>query len=247
MKVIAIIQARMSSRRLPGKVLMNLAGKPVLQHVIERLNYCKTFKEIIVATSIDKSDDEIENFCQENKINIFRGSLNDVLDRFYQAGKLYGADAILRITADCPVIDPEVVDVVVKNFKKNNSDLCGLSGSFPDGLDCSVFAFSAIEKAWSEAKLKSEREHVGPYIEKHPNIFRILPIEIFQDLGDHRWTLDEQRDYDFLIEVYDELYMENKIFYTRDILNLLSKKPHLSRINAKIIRNEGYLNSLDQD
>lgn len=247
MNVVAIIQARMSSTRLPGKVLMPLSGHPVLKHIINRLNTCKTFEKIVVATSIDETDNKIETFCNNMGVAVYRGSLSDVLDRFYQTAKLYNADAILRITADCPVIDPEIVDLIVNSFKQSNYDLCGLSGNFPDGLDCSVFSFSAIEKAWNNASLASEREHVGPYIENNPHIFNILPIELFDNLQDQRWTLDEPNDYIFLKAVFEELYCKKKIFLTQDILDLLAKKPDLLLINDKIKRNEGFIKSKEKD
>lgn len=247
MKIVAVIQARMSSSRLPGKVLMSLSGKPVLEHIVDRLKICKNINEIVVASSTHKSDNEIEKFCLKKEILIYRGSLDDVLDRFYQAAKIHNADAILRITADCPVIDPQVVDIIVNSFKKNSVDLCGLSGNFPDGLDCTIFTFDALEIAWHKATLKSEREHVCPYIENNQDIFNVLPVELFNNLEKHRWTIDEPNDYELLTIIYDELYKTGKIFSTNDILELLSKKPHLSLINDKITRNEGYLNSLDQD
>lgn len=247
MNVVAIIQARMSSKRLPGKVLMNLSKKPVLEHIIDRIKVCKTIDNIVVATSNHASDDKIEKFCNQKHVPIYRGSLDDVLDRFYQAANIYNADAVLRITGDCPVIDPEIIDTIVTSFKRDKVDLCGLSGNFPDGLDCSVFSYRAIKKAWSEASLKSEREHVGPYIENNPSLFKILPIELFNNLGEYRWTLDEPEDYELIKNIYEELYDSNKLFLTNDILELLSKKPKLLSINAKIIRNEGYLKSLEQD
>ncbi len=247
MKIVAIIQARMSSSRLPGKVLMNLSGEPVLGHIVNRLKTSKYIHQIVVATSIENSDNPIEEFCTNNKINVYRGSLNDVLDRYYQASKKYNADGILRITADCPVVDPEIVDIIISSFLETQCDLCGLSGEFPDGLDCSVFSFKAIEKAWNEAKLASEREHVGPYIEKNPDIFKIVPVKIFDNLGHLRWTLDTQDDYLLLKEIYNKLFKEKKVFLTQDILDMLQKNPYLTSINDKIIRNEGYLKSLEND
>ena len=172
MTVVAIIQARMSSSRLPGKVLLPLVEKPVLAHVIERLSYSRLIEKIVVATSVDSSDDPIANFCRENHVLCFRGSLEDVLDRYYRAAIENHADSVVRITADCPVIDPVVVDAVITGFLSGNYDLFGLDGEFPDGLDCTVFSLSALKKARLNAKLKSEREHVGPYIENSPHLFQ---------------------------------------------------------------------------
>lgn len=180
MKIVAIIQARMSSTRLPGKVLMELAGKPVLAHVVERLRACRQLDGIMVATSVDASDDVIDCWCSQVKVPCYRGSLLDVLDRYVQAARACDADAVVRITADCPAIDPGIVDEVANNFVKGGYEFYGLKGEFPDGLDCTVFAVSALERAWRDAQLPSEREHVGPYIEKNPQIFRSGGLEKFQ-------------------------------------------------------------------
>ena len=244
MNVVAITQARMSSSRLPGKVLMPLAGRPVLEHVVNRVKACSTISEVVVATSTDESDDAISAWGQQAGIPVYRGSLQDVLDRYYQAAKLYKADAVVRITADCPALDPSIVDEVVSGFLAGNYDLYGLAGEFPDGLDCTVFAFSALERAWKEAKLDSEREHVGPYIENHPELFRNGALHKFKGLGHHRWTLDEPRDYAFLQEIFGRLYQEGRQFSSVEVLELLDREPELLGINNTIIRNEGYLKSV---
>lgn len=244
MKVVAIIQARMSSKRLRGKVLMQLAGIPVLEHVVQRVSYCKTINQVVVATSSDISDDDIETWCINHKVECFRGNLDDVLDRFYQAAKHYQAEAIVRITADCPVIDPAIVDEVVEGYQVGGFEFYGLSGEFPDGLDCTVFSFSAIERAWNESVLPSEREHVGPYIEKNPEIFKSGALVKFKDMSHHRWTLDEPEDFKLLSFIFNELYEKDSIFYTHQIMKLLEINPEISNINSNIIRNEGYQNSL---
>lgn len=237
----------MSSTRLPGKVLMPLAGKPVLAHVVERLSYCRMLSGTVVATTVESSDDAIATFCESARIPLFRGSLEDVLDRYYQAANQFGADPIVRITADCPAIDPVIVDAVIAGFLAGNYDYYGLSGEFPDGLDCTVFAYKALKKAWDEAKLKSEREHVGPYLEKHPEIFRNGGLELFHGMAHHRWTLDEPRDYVLLSAIFDDLYHPDRLFLTHNVLELLERKPELMAANQGIIRNEGYLKSLAED
>ena len=237
MKIIAIIQARMSSTRLPGKVLMELAGKPVLEHVVERLQTCRRVDGVMVATSIDASDDLIERWCAQTKVPCYRGSLLDVLDRYVQAARACGADAVVRITADCPAIDPNIVDEVIEKFLIDKYDFYGLKGEFPD----------ALERAWREASLPSEREHVGPYIEKNPQLFRSGGLEKFRGLQHLRWTLDEPRDYAFLIEIFSRLYRESKPFSAEDVLALIEREPELAAINANIVRNEGYLKSIQQD
>lgn len=247
MKVVAIIQARMSSTRLPGKVLMPLAGQPVLGHVVERIRACQTIADVVVATSTDATDDDIEAWCKSADVSYYRGSLNDVLDRYYQAGLLHGADAVVRITADCPAIDPIIVDEVVHEFLVGGYEFYGLAGEFPDGLDCTVFAFSALARAWREAALPSEREHVGPYIEKHPEIFKSGGLKKFSGLSHYRWTLDEPRDYEFLQRVFTRLYHQGQIFLASDVLALLENEPELMQLNSDIVRNEGYLKSLIED
>lgn len=245
MKVVAIVQARMGSTRLPGKVLLPLAGKPVLEHVVTRLRRCHTFKTVVLATSTDPSDDPIVRWCHQNDVSYYRGSLNDVLDRYYQAATAYQADAIVRITADCPAIDPHVVDEVVVGFLAGDYDAFSLAGEFPDGLDCQVFSYAAIARAWREATLPSEREHVGPYIEKtHPELFKTGGMIIFHNQGHHRWTLDEPRDYLFLQQVFERLFKESHVFTSEDVLRLLASEPELMRLNSGIIRNEGYIKSL---
>jgi spore coat polysaccharide biosynthesis protein SpsF len=243
----AIIQARMGSHRLPGKVLMPLAGKPVLWHVINRLKYSQKINVIVVATTGEKIDDAVVKLCEDNGVPYFRGSEDDVLDRYYQAAKMFNADPIVRITADCPAIDPYVVDEVVEGFLNGNYDIYGLSGEFPDGLDCTVFSFRALEDAWRNAELPSEREHVCPYMEGHPEKFKIGGYEKFKGMGHYRWTLDTEDDYKFLSEVFSRLYKENELFLTEDIVRLMEREPDLMQLNSHVQRNEGYIKSLDND
>jgi len=248
MKTVAIIQARMGSSRLPGKVMLPLGGKPVIEQIVNRLGYCSNIDHIVVATSSEIIDDKIEQWCRESCTSCFRGSLSDVLDRYYKAAKKFKASNIVRITADCPVIDPQIVDEVIKNFLDGKYDAYSLSGEFPDGLDCQVFKFTALERAWVEAKLPSEREHVGPYIEKNINKqFKIGGLEKFKNLSHLRWTLDEKDDYKLLKEIYNFLYQKDSIFTTSDILDLLEKNKNMIDINSHIVRNEGYLKSIQND
>ena len=247
MKVIAIVLARMNSARLPGKVLMSLANKPVLAHIVERLSYCKLVDKILIATSHERSDNPIAEYCENNNINYYRGNLDDVLDRYYQAAKTYNAETILRVTGDCPAIDPIVVDAVIAGYLSNKYDLYGLGGEFPDGLDCTVFSFLALEKAWKESKLKSEREHVCPYMEKNPQMFNNGMLELFKGLEKHRWTLDTPNDYDLLSKVFNKLYREKTPFLTHEILQFFQNHPKLLEINSDIVRNEGYLKSIQEE
>lgn len=245
---VAIIQARMGSTRLPGKVLKPLAGKPALWHVVNRLAYSKWLTAIVIATTGNREDNHIVDFCKKYDIRWFRGSSEDVLDRYYRAAKEYDADAVVRITSDCPVIDPFIVDEVIEGFYRGEYDVYGLGGEFPDGLDCGIYSFAALEKAWKVTTLPSDREHVGAtYFTDNPDRLRIGSYEKFKGLGHLRWTLDEENDYRLLQIFYERLFRPGRIFLTDDILRLLEEEPELSGINSEIIRNEGYLKSLRED
>ncbi len=247
MKYLCIIQARMSSRRLPGKVLMPLGNKKVLNYVYDRCSLSKKLSKVIIATSIDETDDAIESFCNENLIDCFRGSLNDVLSRYYHAAEKYNTNNIVRITADCPLIDPYVIDQVVIGFEEGNYDCFSLSGDFPDGLDCQVFSFSAIKKAFKEAVIKSDREHVGPYIERNKHLFSVGSIELFHGFENYRWTLDCSEDYQLITQLVDGIEKIGKDLTTDNILSFLEMNSHLMDLNKGIERNEGYRISLEED
>ncbi len=247
MNPIAIVQARMGSTRLPGKVLMPLAGRPVLGHVVERLGHCRRLAVIVVATTTEPEDDAVAEFAESEGVGVFRGSEDDLLDRYHRAAERFEADPVVRITADCPAIDPVVVDAVVAGYLGGDYDMYGLMGEFPDGLDCTVFSATALETAWREATLASEREHVGPYIQKHPDVFKIGGLELFHGRGDERWTLDEPEDYELLNAIFDALYRPGDPFSSEDVLAFLDRNPELRAINHNVIRNEGYLTSLEND
>jgi spore coat polysaccharide biosynthesis protein SpsF (cytidylyltransferase family) len=247
LKNLAIIQARMSSTRLPGKVLLPLSDKPVLEHVIQRVRNCKLVDKVVVATTIHDSDDIIEDWCKKNNFEYYRGSLEDVLDRFYKVASQFKAENILRITADCPVIDSGIIDEVIEKYHEGNFDFYGLSGEFPDGLDCTMFSFKALETAWKNSKLQSEREHVGPYMVNHPELFAIGGYEKFKNLGHLRLTLDDPRDYQLLSTIFNKLHDIDNFFNHEMIINLLNESPELLKINSEIIRNEGYAKSILND
>jgi len=247
MNTVAIVQARMGSTRLPGKVLMPLAGIPALGHVVDRLSYCETLQGVVVATTTESEDDAVAEFCEQGDLVVFRGSEPDVLDRYHQAAAQFDADPVVRITADCPAIDPVIVDQVVTGYFEGEYDLFGLMGEFPDGLDCTVFARSALERAWAEAKLASEREHVGPYIQNHPELFTTGGVELFEGQRHQRWTLDEPEDYELLTAIFDALYRPGDPFSSGEVIELLDQRPELLKINNNVIRNEGYITSLEND
>ena len=250
--VYAIIQARMNSSRLPGKVLMDLCGQPVLMHVVSRLGHSKKIDSIIVATTVSDMDNSLANYCNKNNILCFRGSEGDVLDRFYQAALNNGAnegDYIVRITADCPFIDPQLVDSIIEAALENRRDYTSntLNPTYPDGLDTEVFKFSALKRAWEDATLRSEREHVTPYIYKHPELFSLFSYESNHNHSFLRWTLDEPEDYTVIEKVYQKLYNTDKVFLTKDILNLYTTDKSIFETNSVFTRNEGYFKSLSED
>jgi spore coat polysaccharide biosynthesis protein SpsF len=233
--IVAIIQARMCSTRLPGKVMKDISGKPMLWHVIYRVKYSKLINKIVVATSTNKEDDIIENFCKENRILFYRGDEEDVLKRYYEAAKIYNGNKIVRITSDCPLIDPEIVDIVIKEHLKDGVDYTSntIERTFPRGLDTEVFNFETLERANEMAKEKYQREHVTIFIYENPHLFKIKNVRNFKDLSHLRWTVDEEKDLIFVREIYKRLYKGN-IFFMRDILEVLEKEPDLKRINEMV-------------
>ena len=246
-KVTAIIQARMTSTRLPGKVLMEVMGRPLLSYQIERLRFSKRIDEIIIATTMNKEDDPIAKLSRKEGLKVFRGSEDDVLDRYYQAAKEVNAKTIVRITGDCPLIDPMVVEKVISHYLVSKCDYASniAPPTFPDGLDTEVFSFDALEKAWEKAKWQSEREHVTPYIRNRPEIFHLENLENGEDLSNMRWTVDEAADLEFVRAVYSKL--ETMSSGMSEVIAVLEKYPELRTLNDAIVRNEGYMKSLRED
>lgn len=245
--ILCIVQARSSSSRLPGKVLKPILGKPMILYELERLQRSKRIDKIVLATSQDESDNELANIVVDNGFEAYRGSLDDVLDRYYQCAKLFQPNHVIRITGDCPVIDWRVVDIVVEKQVEEENDYTTTTEHFPDGLDTEVFRFSALERAWKEARLASEREHVTQYFRKHAEIFKLGHMDCEIDFNAMRWTVDEPQDFEFIRKVYGELYGQNNDFSMQDILRLLECKPEMLTINQGIQRNEGLLKSLKED
>ena len=247
MNIVAIIQGRMGSSRLPGKVMMQIAGRPMLYRVVERVRRAKKLSKVTVATSFHESDDPIVTLCREEGIPCFRGSEEDVLDRFYQAAKHFQADVIVRLTSDCPLHDPDIIDCVIASLLAGDADFVsgGMKTTYPDGLDAAAFRMDVLERTWRQAELKSDREHVTPYIHHHPEIFRLKAIRHTTDLSHLRWTVDEPRDLEFVRAVY--AYMGDIPFGMKDVLDLLKRHPELKEINTGIKRNEGYEKSLHAD
>jgi len=245
---VAIIQARMGSSRLPGKSMAEIEGRPMLWHVVQRVKRASMVDRVVVATSANPSDDAIADMCKHDGIPCYRGSENDVLDRFYGAARAEKAAWVVRITADCPLIDPEVIDRVVRRFQRGDLDYASnaMVRSYPDGLDTEVFSFSALERAWHEATKTSEREHVTPYLRSEK--FRTANVEsdstsLYQH---YRWTVDELQDLEFIRAVYRAM-RDKGAFGMKDVLELLEKSPGLDKMNSEIVSNRGYYKSLFED
>lgn len=242
MKIGAIIQARMGSTRLPGKVMFDLFNNTILEHVVDRVGQCKYIETIIIATTTSKNDDPIVKLAQDNNIEFFRGSEDDVLSRYYYAALENQLDAVVRITSDCPLIDPLVTDNIVKFFLENKYDMVTNGGpelsyrTYPRGLDTEVFSFKALKDAFINGKYKHQREHVTPYIyERYKNIYYYKNTI---DYSCHRWTLDTEEDWRLVQEIYKELYKGEHNFYLSDILSVFNKRPELLEINKHVEQKE---------
>jgi spore coat polysaccharide biosynthesis protein SpsF len=249
LRTVAILQARTSSSRLPGKALLPLLGKPMLSRQIERVSRCSRIDQLVVATSVHPSDDPIMELCAANGLGCFRGSLDDVLDRFYQAAVQHSADRVVRLTGDCPLADPELIDAVVDFLGQGSFDFVSnaVEPTFPDGLDAAAFRMELLQEAWREATLPSDREHVTLFMRRNSERYRIGSYKGSVDLSHLRWTVDEPQDFDFVRCVYERLYPHNRRFGTSDILALLKSEPELLRLNAGFERNEGLRRSLQSD
>jgi len=235
-KVVAIIQARMGSTRLPAKVLADIRGQPMLWHVLQRTRAAETLDEVIVATTTQPSDDSIVAFCRELGARCFRGSEEDVLDRYYQAASQHGADVVVRITSDCPLIDPGVLDKTVRAFLAEQPDYASNSviRTYPRGLDAEVMTLRVLERAWREARQPYERSHVTPYIYESPGRFRVLSVTGDRDYSEFRWTVDTPQDLEFVRSVYARMGRDE--FLWSDVVSLLEREPELGAINQSVVQ-----------
>ncbi len=246
MKYLAAIQARFGSSRLPGKILMDLAGKPVLQRVIERVEKSDLLDEVIVITSAGIADIGTVKLVSGLNRRVFCGSENDVLDRYYQSTRLLEPEYVVRITGDCPLFDARLLDLAIEGMAEDTDYLANLTETLADGLDLEIMKFSALEKAWQNARLASEREHVTLYIKNHPEQFKLQNFECpLGNLNKERWSLDEPEDYALLKTVYE--HFGNDGFSTEDVLLFLDENPELRELNFKYGRNEGLEKSLRED
>lgn len=250
MPPIAIIQARMGSTRLPGKVLKPILGYPMLWHIVQRANRIKGLSNVVVATTDLASDEPVRLFCQENDISLYSGSENDVLDRFYLASAEYSGDPIIRITGDCPLVDSELITRLLEYYLQGGYDHAGIATGagaiflegyrYPDGLDAECFSFAALERAWLDAKKPSDREHVTPYIWLRPEVFKLGVLKSEKDFSHLRLTVDNEEDFKLISKIYEALYSQNNRFSLSDVLECLRKCPDLSSINQSYIGKERY-------
>ena len=237
MKIIAVVQARMGSTRLPGKVLMDLGGEPVLCRVVQRLRRAATLADVVVATTKSLKDEAIVRLCEERKINIFRGSEEDVLDRYYRTAEFYGCDAVARITSDCPLIDPGLVDEVIREFLNQRAEYASnvLQRTYPRGLDTEVFTMGALNEIWRTAAEPHQREHVTPRFYERPDLFRLALVRGKEDHSRYRWTLDTQDDLQLIRAIYSHFGNRDN-FTWRDAIDLMEQMPELHNINAHVMQ-----------
>jgi spore coat polysaccharide biosynthesis protein SpsF len=245
LKIVAIVQARTGSTRFPNKVFSKLSDKPLIWHVFNRLKYSKLLNFIVLATTDNVNDDSLVSWAIENNVYYFRGDEYDVLSRYYHCAKETSADIIVRITADDPFKDPEIIDLAIEkfielglNFISNNNP-----PSFPEGLDVEVFDFKSLEIAFNSSIDQFEREHVTQYFYRNPEMFKMVNLTNFENVSNLRWTIDTEKDYSMAKKIYDNLYNESKIFLFKDIMSFISKFPEVSLINSNESRSSMYVNS----
>jgi spore coat polysaccharide biosynthesis protein SpsF len=236
-KITAIIQCRMGSTRLPGKVLMDLGGKTVLARVVGRLRRATQVDEIVVATTRSVADDAVVQECRQLEVLYFRGSENDVLDRYYQAAIVSAAGSVVRITSDCPVIDPQLVDETIRVFHQQRGDYGSnvFPRTYPRGLDTEVFTISALGQAWRHAHEPYQREHVTPYFYEHPELFRLVSHRGHIDYSQYRWTLDTAEDLELLRIIYARFGNEDD-FRWSEVIQLMEREPELAELNSNVMQ-----------
>jgi len=238
--ILIISQARMASSRLPGKVLRNVFGKPLLWYLMERLKLVKKVNRILIATGSPETNQPIIDFAKEQNIDYFIGNEDDVLDRYYQAAKHYKGNIIVRITSDCPLMDPDLIDQGLEMFLNGNYAYIsnGHPPTYPDGFDIEIFSFKALETAWMEAKLPSEREHVTLYIRDKKNDFKRNNFENDKNYEEYRLTVDTKEDFALISKIIENFYDQWETFTVQDVVKLMEQNPRLKQINIQYKRNE---------
>ena len=250
MKTVAIIQARLESNRLPGKVLKSILGRPMLWHIVERVRAVPSISEVVVAVPDNPANEVLRRFCADNQIALFAGSETDVLDRYYRAAQHFKADPILRITADCPMADPQLIERLIQTYGCGRYDHIGVAsgagaqlmdkGGFPDGLDAECFGFSALDRAWHEAIDLRDREHVTRYIWNNKEMFRCGELTSNRVYPKLRLTVDHPEDFELVTKIYESLYSEGRPFELSDVMKFLEKNPELVDLNRKWTEAEDY-------
>lgn len=250
MKTVLIIQARMGSTRLPGKVLRPLLGKPMLCHMVERIAHANAVDQVVVATSDLPGDGLIRDFCDQQQIYCYAGSESNVLDRFYHAARLHQAERVIRVTADCPLVDPVLIDQLVAFSAARDLDHGSVAtgaaaalldgGKYPNGYDAECLKFEALAEAWSEATLDSDKEHVTPFIWRQPERFSVEAMKSPRTLPSHRLTVDYDEDFELIEAIYRVLYKPGHPFSLDQVLDFLSSRPDLAALNSRYIGQEGY-------
>ena len=255
MSTIAIVQARMGSTRYPGKVLLPLCSKPMLVRIVERVAAAAGVQQVVVATTWRPEDIAIGACCADHGIACFRGSAEDVLDRYWRVACFYGAERVVRITADCPCIDACLIDLVIAIQADVDAGLAGLATGagvlgilpqstglfgFPDGLDVECYSRDALHRLWTLARRPSDREHVSPYAWRHPEAFTVERCFATADYGDHRWTVDHPEDYQLVTAVYEALWRADRHFTMGEVLGFLAEHPEVYALNRMHVGKEGY-------
>lgn len=246
MKIDVIIQARMTSTRLPGKVLMELQHKTMLEHIVNRLRLSHYINDIIIATTNNKEDEPIVKLAKKNNFKYYQGSEENVLERYYYAAQKYGSEIIIRITSDCPLVDYEIVDkmlvIFMEKYNENNVDFLSntdvVEATFPRGLDVEIFTFKALKKAFLEAEKDYQKEHVTPYIYENPDKFKLNGYINEFNYSVYRLTVDTIEDFNLVKFIYDKCYVENKYFNLKDVIKLLKCYPEIININKHVKQKE---------
>jgi len=247
MEIVAIVQARMNSTRLPGKVLLDIEGMPLIQRVVDKVS-CSKVDKVVVATTENTNDDKLVEWCESNSISFFRGNEDNVLERFYECAKFFNADVIVRVTSDDPFKDPIVINRAIDTLFDGKYDYVSntIHPTFPEGVDIEVFTIDALKKCFNNAILDSEKEHVTPYIWKNNNDFSLYNFTYEENLSSLRWTIDYKEDLDFSRAVYKQL-KHKKCFSMKDVLSVLKQHPKLFDLQKSIVRNKGYIESVKGD
>ncbi len=238
MRTAIIVQARMTSTRLPGKVLKEVLGRPLLQYQMERLQRVAFADDVVIATTANGTDQPIIDFCKALDITYYRGSEDDVLERYFEAAESARADLVVRVTSDCPLIDPAVIDRVLKVYARAGGAVDYVSNTltrtYPRGMDCEVFPFRVLEQAHRQATEPVEREHVTPYVYRHPDKFRMMNVICDEDLSGHRWTVDTAEDFELISRMIEYLYPRKSEFSFQDCLDALSDNADWIYLNQHI-------------